>query len=251
MGVSMELGARRTKIVSLLAVAFSLGFAQAASAADMPVKAPIIKAPVETPFNWTGCYVGGDVGIVWARDRDNEVTIGTGVASPFSPADSAKPNGVKLGGYLGCNWQFASRFVAGIEGDGEWTSARGTANFVTPAPSDFYETKIRAEGSIRGRIGYAFDRALFYVTGGVAFANINEHDQVGTTAAFVDHSTTRSGWTVGGGLDYAFNAHWIGRAEYRYADFGTFSYNPILFPAFTENHKTTENVVRVGIAYKF
>jgi outer membrane immunogenic protein len=188
---------------------------------------------------------------VWARDRDNEVVTATGAASPFSPVNSANPNGVKLGGYVGCNWQFASQFVAGIEGDGEWTSAKASANFVTPAPPDFYEATIRAEGSIRGRIGYAFDRALVYVTGGVAFANINEHDQVGTTGTATDHSTTRSGWTVGAGVDYAFDPHWIGRLEYRYADFGTFSYSPSVFPAFTENHKLTENVVRIGIAYKF
>lgn len=237
------------KVASLLVAATTFGAAQSASAADMPMKAPM--APYAAPYSWTGCHVGGDVGIVWARDRDNEVATASGAASPFSPADAAKPNGAKLGGYLGCDWQFASRFVAGIEGDLEWTSAKGSADFVTPAPSDFYETKIRSEGSIRGRIGYAFDRALFYVTGGVAFANINEHDQVGTTGAFTDHSTTRSGWTIGTGVDYAFAANWIGRVEYRYADFGTFNYVPSVFPAFTENHKITENAVRIGIAYKF
>lgn len=83
----------------------------------MPVKAPIVKAPVVAPpFNWTGCHIGGDVGIVFGRDRDDEIITATGGASPFSPADLAKLNGAKLGGYLGCDWQFASRFVAGIEG---------------------------------------------------------------------------------------------------------------------------------------
>jgi len=236
----------RRVVVALLGAAC---ISAAANAADLPVKAP--PAPPPSYFSWTGCYIGGDVGIVWARDRDNEVITATGAPSPFSPTDSAKPDGVKLGGYLGCNWQFAPQFVLGVEGDGEWTSAKGSANFVTPAPPDFYETKIRAEGSVRGRIGYAFDHVLFYVTGGVAFADINEHDQVGVTGTSTDNSTTRAGWTIGAGFDYAFTANWIGRIEYRYADFGTFSYVPVVFAAFTENHKITENVVRIGLAYKF
>ena len=238
----------RYKIASLAAAAIVFGGVHAASAADMAVKArPMVAPPV---FSWTGCYIGGDVGYAWARDRDSEITTATGAASPFSPASAASVNGPKLGGYLGCNYQM-SQFVIGLEGDGEWADLKGSANFVTPAPPDFYTTTIRWQASARGRLGYAFDRALLYVTGGAAFAHVNERDQVGVTGAFTDHATTRTGWTVGGGVDYAFTNNWIGRVEYRYADFGTFSYVPAVFPAFTENHKITEHAVRVGLAYKF
>ena len=76
-GVSMEVGAMRSKIVSLLAVTFSLGFAQAASAADMPTKAPIVNAPVAVPFSWTGFYVGVDAGYHWNK---------VGIFNPATPA---------------------------------------------------------------------------------------------------------------------------------------------------------------------
>jgi outer membrane immunogenic protein len=225
--------------------------ASTAFAADLP--APAYKAPVVAPvlFSWTGCYVGGQVGYAWGRDSDNEVFTATGAASPFSPASAATPNGAKVGGYLGCNYQTGA-FVFGVEGDGEWANLKASTTFSnTGAAPDFYNTKVDAQGSFRGRIGYAFDRVLLYATGGVAFANIDQQDVVGATGVFTDNSTTRTGWTVGGGLDYAFTNNLIGRVEYRYADFGTFSYVPAVFPAFTENHKFTENAVRLGLAWKF
>ena len=185
---------RRYKCALLMAVAV-VGLASVASAADMPVKA----RPMAPPFSWTGCYVGGDVGVAWARDHDGEITTATGGVSPFTPLSSAKADGVKVGGYVGCNWQTSS-LVFGVEGDGEWANLKGSTIFNTPAPSDFYETKIRSQESLRARVGYAFDRVLLYVTGGVAFANINEHDQLGVTGGFTDHSTTRTGWTAGAGV---------------------------------------------------
>ena len=65
------------------------------------------------------------------------------------------------------------------------------------------------------------------------------------------NSTTRTGWTLGAGLDFAFAPSWIARVEYRYADYGTYSYRPVVFPGFTENHKITDNTIRFGLAYKF
>jgi len=238
------------KFVTVAAAIAAFGFVNAASAADMSTKAPIVKAPLTVPYNWTGCYIGGDVGYAWGRDSDSERVTATGAASPFSPPGTASPDGVKAGGYLGCNWQ-TSVFVFGLEGDAEWANLKGSTPFNVPAPADFYETTIKSQESIRGRVGYAMDRVLFYATGGVAFANINEHDQVGATGAFTNNSTRRTGWTLGAGVDYAFTGNWIGRIEYRYADFGTFSYVPTVFAAFTENHKVTENAIRFGLAYKF
>jgi outer membrane immunogenic protein len=229
----------------LLGTAMSIAVVGGASAADLYTKAP-------PPFSWTGCYLGGQVGYAWGRDFDSEVATATGLPSGFTPANAATPTGFKGGGYLGCNYQTGA-FVFGVEGDVEGANVKGSTTFTnTGTPADFYETKINSEASIRGRIGYAVDRALLYVTGGVAFAHVNEHDVVGATpTVFSDNATTKSGWTVGGGIDYAFTGHWIGRIEYRYADFGTFSYVPTVFPAFTENHKLTENVIRAGLAYKF
>ncbi len=235
--------------VLLAAAAASLACGSTASAADMAVKAPRIAPPIAA-FSWTGCYIGGDVGHAWARDRDDETVTATGAPSGFSPAGAANLNGWKLGGYLGCNYQI-SQFVIGVEGDGEWANMKGSAIF-SNAGADFYDATIKRQASARGRIGYAFDRVLVYATGGAAFAHINEHDVDFTGSGLSnDNSTTRTGWTAGAGVDYAFTNNWIGRVEYRHADFGKFSYNPTVFVGFTENHRITENAVRFGLAYKF
>jgi outer membrane immunogenic protein len=237
------------RFIAALLSATVVGIASA-SAADLPVKAPPL--PVVTAYNWTGCYLGAQAGYGWGRDSDHETVTATGVTSIFSPLNSASLSGGKLGGYLGCNWQMpGSAFVFGVEGDGEWANDKGSTNFHTPAPPDYYNAKIRWDGSLRGRVGYAFNNVLLYATGGVAFANINEQDVVGGGAPSTSNSSTRTGWTLGAGLDFAFAPRWIARVEYRYADYGTYSYHPVVFGGFTENHKVTDNTIRFGIAYKF
>lgn len=225
-----------------------------ALAADMALKAP--PPPPPPVFSWTGCHIGADVGGSWMADKDSETITATGAASPFTPypTNTATPSGVTVGGYAGCDYQFLGGFVVGAEGDAEWANIRnGSANYIaTGTPPDYYSTTSDFQASARGRLGYGYNRILFYATGGAAWAQITEHDVVGATGAFQDSSTTRPGWTVGGGVEYAFLDNLVGRVEYRYADFGTFSYTPgLVFPAFTENHRITENSVRFGLSYKF
>jgi outer membrane immunogenic protein len=227
-------------------------------AADLSSKyRPPPAAPAYFPapvFSWAGCHIGGDVGGAWLRDENTETVTATGQQSIFSPVDTATPSGVKLGGYLGCDYQFASPVVVGIEGDAEWANIRGGGvNFPnTGSPPDTYETQANFEASVRGRLGYAFQNWLFYATGGVAWANIKEIYTSSFFGVSETFSDTRTGWTVGGGVEYAFAPNWVGRIEYRYADFGTLTNLPVItFSGFTESHKITENTVRGGIAYKF
>jgi outer membrane immunogenic protein len=236
------------KFIKGMAAAAFAATSLPAQAADMP-----LKTKLPGTFNWAGCYLGGSLGYAWGRDFDTETVTATGLLSGSSPTDSANANGVKLGGYLGCNWQMGGPWVIGAEGDGEWANLRGTTTFPnTGPPSDFYDTHIDDQSSIRGRIGYLLEpRLIVYATGGAAFASIKEHDVIGATGAFTDNSATRTGWTLGAGLEYAFTDRWIGRFDYRYANFGTFSYNTVVFGPFTESHKTTENTFRWGLAYKF
>ena len=227
-------------------------------AADLPApNAPVYyKAPPMVPlFSWTGCYVGADVGGGFVHDSDHETTP-AGATSPFSPTSSANPAGVMAGGFLGCNYQFSSGIVIGAEGDANWANIRGgTAQFpgsgLPGLPNDFYETRSDFQASARGRLGYAFNRTLVYATGGAAWAHSVEHDVSVATGIANDTSSTRPGWTVGAGLEYAFLNNLIGRVEYRYSDFGTFSYSPAVFAPFTENHRITENQILVGLSYKF
>src|SRR6516164_6512630 len=141
-------------IKGVTAVAFAAA-SLSAHAADMPIK----PKPPET-FNGAGCYLGGSFGYAWGRDFDTETVTGTGLLSGSSPTDSANANGFKLGGYLGCNWQIGALWVIGAEGDGEWAHLRGTTTFPNSGPpSDFYETHIDDQSSIRGRIGYLWSPA--------------------------------------------------------------------------------------------
>jgi outer membrane immunogenic protein len=240
----------RNRLVALLAAAASLGAAQAAFAADLPVKAPPPAAVVAA--NWSGCYVGGQVGYGWVRDKLVETIVATGALSPLTPSDTAHPSGLKAGGLVGCNWQWSGAFVVGVEGDGEWADIGGSTVVYPLTLGDTYQTRIRWQASARGRVGYALDRTLVYVTGGAAFANIRHEYTLAAAGLSERFTTNRVGWTVGAGVEHAFQPNWTARVEYRYADFGHVTNIPTIFgSAFRERHTITEHVVRGALAYKF
>ena len=235
---------------------FRLGSAVFAALITSPAIAADVAVPVYQPpppavvvYDWTGCYIGAGVGYGWQRDKDDETVTATHVPSVFSPADAARPSGVKAGGYAGCNWQISRSFMAGLEGDAEYANLKATTIFPNTVRADYYEVRTDFQGSIRGRVGVTFDRVLFYVTGGIALAPIKHTYFGGNVESF---ERIRVGGTVGAGLEYLFSYNWIGRVEYRYADFGQVTNDSVIaFPGFTEKHRTTENAVRVGISYRF
>ena len=211
-----------------------------AMAADMrPAPAPVYtKAPMMAPlFTWTGCYVGGNAGGLWAKK-----TWSGGAVS------SADVSSWLAGGQIGCNYQ-VSTWVFGIQGDYDWTNASATATdafFLATTDS----TKIKSLASVTGRVGYAWDRFLGYVKGGGAWAK-DEYSIV--APGFISTaSETRTGWTVGAGGEYAFTDWLTGFVEYDYYDFGTksntFTGNFIV-PAISV--KQTESVAKAGINFKF
>jgi outer membrane immunogenic protein len=240
----------RIKVTSLLAATLSLGLAHAAFGADMPVKAPVRAAPVAVAPTWTGFYLGASVGYAWMEDDLDETLRGTGTASGFTPI-STSPDGVKLGGFAGYNWQFGT-WVLGVEGDIEWAGLGSDQALYIAGGGDAYESSADWQASIRGRFGYAYGDWLLYATGGVAFANIN-YDYIDVAPAATEgFSSTRTGWTVGGGVDWRFAPNWFARLEYRYADFGDETNLPTVFGGlFDEHHSTTEHAIRLGVAYKF
>ncbi len=170
-------------------------------------------------------------------------------------------SGIVGGGHVGYNWQ-SSYWVVGLEGDFEGSSYSGSGSgagtagglgllpiLPTSAFSN-YTTRIPVQGSVRGRIGVAWDRALFYVTGGAEFANIQ--DTYTSAVGFDSFSSIRAGWTLGAGVEYAIDPNWSIRAEYRYTDFGR--YNDFFTnsnPGFFTTLHVTDNAVRVGFSYKF
>lgn len=217
-----------------------VALAGTAFAADLPSRSspPVYVPPPIPVFTWTGVYVGGQVGYEFGKDS-NSVAAG-----------SVSTSGVIGGAHIGYNYQFpGTAFVVGLEGDVEGASAKATTGF--GVGSDYYREGI--QGSARGRIGYAVDRALFYATGGAAFGGLKNNYFNSTIPGAQDSlSRTRVGYTVGGGLEYAITNNWSVRAEYRYTNFGTYSDVLAATGGGVSNIKRdTDNKVEAGFSYKF
>ncbi|KYG97656.1 outer membrane protein [Bradyrhizobium sp. DOA1] len=228
----------------IAAAALVLGTA-GASAADMAAR-PYTKAPapVAAVYNWTGFYIGAQVGYAWGDNGTREFDpagVPTGLVQGFNA------NGVVGGGHVGYNWQFG-QFVFGLEGDIEGADVNGGYRLGNLNGTDF---RIDAQASIRGRLGVAFNNSLLYVTGGAAWADM-DHTYVLANTLFETVSTTRTGWTVGAGWEYGFTPNWSARVEYRYTDFGNFRNTSVVaFPGFSYEHDPVFHTVRAGVSYRF
>ena len=242
------------KKLALGSIAFAAFAADPALAADMS-PAPVYSkaAPL---YSWTGCYVGGHVGGVFSEDRSTGV-LGNSVGF--------NSTGFVGGGQIGCDYQFAPGWVAGVEGRAAWTSLKSTRpgivrNLATgvTVPSQF---TLRNDflASTTARLGYSFaDRWLGFARGGAAWTH-EKIDIAFTTPAglAVDPSATmtRTGWTVGTGVDWAFAPHWSATLEYNYYDFGnhsarlTSNANNVVVTVYSL--KETINTVTAGVNYHF
>jgi len=239
------------KKFALAAAAFLLGTASA-SAADLAAR-PYTKAPpvpVATIYNWTGFYLGADVGYGWGRSTGTLTTAAGLLPVPYS----VNPSGVMGGGFLGYNYQI-SNVVLGVEADWQASDLNKNGNFVLGAGPVTYNigTKIKDYGSVRGRLGVAFDRWLVFGTGGFAWGRWDtSYGFAGLATPFViDSVSSHAGWTAGAGVEYAFADNWLGRVEYRYTDLGKASFVSAATNSAELGNRVTINDVRVGIAYKF
>jgi outer membrane immunogenic protein len=278
--------------VALIATVSAIAFTQIALAADLPVKAPRYTPPPPAPvYSWTGFYIGGNVGYSWGNaDSDisaDPVTANFGVFTipipGFVGSDSMKPKGIIGGGQIGYNWQFSPNWVVGLEADWQASGEKASHSFTNPfsftpaspavlvtgtAVTD-YEAKISWFGTLRGRIGYAWDRVMLYATGGLAYGEVKvagTNTVSGTAGIFgpflavtaIGHSKVNAGWTVGAGIEGALVDHWTWKAEYLYMDLGSVN-DPDELVTFinasggrvTTHTNFTDNIVRVGLNYKF
>jgi outer membrane immunogenic protein len=246
---------RRFQCVSLAAAAAAVGFASVASAADMPTKAPVYKAALVAHDNWTGCYVGGNLGVAWSNQNQNRIDeIGVGPA----PADygSDTDSGFAGGGQIGCDYQFASSWVVGVRGQFDWGSLSGS-HAVAAFPTFTMQDKTNYFGSGTIRLGYAVQPAvLVYGQGGIAWANNADTVLQPSGALSESASWTQTGWTVGGGVEWAVAPNWSVFAEYNYMDFGSnsiqFNAAPGLIPVGEHiNVSQTVQTALVGVNYRF
>jgi outer membrane immunogenic protein len=256
---------------------------QPANAADLPVKAPVYKPS----WSWTGYYVGVNIGYSWGRsDTDaSYYNSATGVLL-FASSNSFDMNGLIGGGQIGANWQNGN-IVFGVEADIQGSAQKGSlalfcpgaavaggapicnnttailgAPFTTPVTGTF-DQKLSWFGTLRGRIGIAWSPMMLYVTGGLAYGEIETDVTLRgftaagavTTAAF-GNSVVKGGWTVGVGAESQLSGNWTGKIEYLYMDLGNVwiagnlpTNTPPLFATF--NSHITDHILRVGVNYKF
>jgi outer membrane immunogenic protein len=272
----------------LAAAAATASFAVPAQAADLARPAPVYAPPppVVAVFSWTGCYVGGNGGGIWSRKEFSNTNFIPGVVPVIGGAPIVVPaiaagadfgsqtvSGGLGGGQVGCNYQVAN-WVFGIQGDYDWSGAHVDADnaaaaigFVLPGVTN--HVNIRSLASVTARVGYAWGRFLGYVKGGGAWVR-DEYELrsatfvggAGAGAFATADETTRGGWTVGIGGEYAFLDWLTGFAEYDYYGFGTKTTNfnctgavvgcgAFVPTTFGIDVKQNVNVFKVGLNLKF
>ena len=141
-----------------------------------------------------------------------------------------------VGGTVGYNYQI-QHFVLGVEGDADWSGIRGSSGGASTSDSWL--------STVRGRVGYAADRFMPYITGGGAFGNVNA-----SAPGLAGGSATNAGWTLGAGLEFAIAGNWTAKAEYLYVSLGRFNCG-VGCGAATDNVSFNTNLIRGGINYRF
>ena len=201
------------KILTALAAAALMGVVGQASAADMGARPMYTKAPPVQMYNWTGAYVGINGGGAWGD---------------FGAFDTS---GGFVGGTLGYNWQ-QGQTVFGLETDLAWSGIDGSVGAVSVG-SDWF-------GTVRGRLGVAVDRSLWFVSGGLAYGDVH------ASAPGVSISDTNAGWTLGGGVEFALQGPWTAKVEYLHINLGDVT--PV---ALGTSQSFDADLVRAGLNYRF
>lgn len=238
-----------------------------AAAADLPVRAPapapVVYAPV---FTWSGFYVGVNAG--YAGDKFDYPFRGDILARPFSGNASVTSSGAVFGAQVGYNWQFASRWVLGVEADYQWSNIEGQVN-INGALGGIGNagiaagSEVKSFGTIRARLGYGWDRALLYVTGGWAYGKTDSAGSINLCppapgACFgggLSRGTSHNGWAAGLGLEYALTNNLSFKTEYLYVDLGDKNLYSAVYPrglgSANLDVETRFHLVRAGLNYRF
>jgi outer membrane immunogenic protein len=203
------------KSIRAMAAALLVGTAGAAVAADLPRGSSPYYAPAPMVYNWAGFYVGGNLGYQWGKVSNSSIN----------------PGGVAGGIQGGYNWQ-QGQFVFGVETDIQLSAADDTF-----APYKFSNPWF---GTLRGRLGYAINNVMPYVTGGLAYGEVKAE------SGSLSEDKTQLGWTLGVGAEVGLTPNWSAKIEYLYMDLGQRYYSI----TGVENGLES-SVLRVGVNYHF
>jgi outer membrane immunogenic protein len=217
-----------------------------AMAADlgMPVKAP--PAPVAPAYNWTGFYLGGQIGYGWGSAYQEG-------ANGFGDTGNYDISGIVGGGTAGYNWQFGGSWVLGVETDfsGADITGTGASSLTYNCTTTGCYNDIHWFGTVRGRLGYAWNNVLLYGTGGFAYGSA-EAGIVGCPGGFCGTNEV-NGWTAGGGIEYGLAPNWSVKVEYLHVDMGRYNFTMAGGCAGTGGcvSPAVFDLVRGGINYHF
>src|SRR5262245_39463753 len=240
------------KKLFLATTAFLVLAAASAGAADMSVSRPAYAPPPPVPvYSWTGIDFGGNVGYSWGQSKNDRT--GTLIGLGVNVQESQNVDGVIGGVQTGYNYQFGT-WVFGLETDIQASGQKGGSTFpvlALPPTALTTDHKLQWFGTTRPRLGFlATPNLLLYGTAGVAYGQTKDTFTVNTagvgTAATASVNDVRAGWTAGGGIEGAFGGGWSAKVEYLY----TITVPPAALAA-TFNSRLTDNIVRVGLNYKW
>ncbi len=203
------LGAAALSVLTVSAFGADLG-------PEMQFKAP----PAPRPFAWTGCYAGAQAGGGWGQ---KDATDTAGILSPITGFTSVNltTSGYMLGGQIGCDYQFPSNWILGIEGAAAGGNIGGSTTVAVPGDNATFKETTDLLTSATARVGYAWDHWLLYAKGGAAWAG-DRYSTFDVLATYdFEGLETRFGWTAGAGIEWALSNDWSIRLEYDYYGFGS------------------------------
>jgi outer membrane immunogenic protein len=264
---------RRELLASVSAIALVVASASAATlfsdpagAADLARKAPPPMVAPAPAYSWTGCYVGAHVGWGWGHNRFSEGSFSTRGRTIVDNGGLDSSGGL-FGGQVGCNYQFWTNWVVGVQGDFAGTDFNGKAHDVFDPTSQFDQISMKSDwlGSVTGRLGYTFwnNQALFYVKGGGAWIHnkwdVSQADLLFSSSGQNQLEETRSGWTIGVGAEWTlWSPNWTAFVEYNFYQFNSGGLNQSTCLEFCSGdfHQAFQtsrqdiNTVKVGVNYK-
>ncbi len=244
---------RHLNRVLLASTALGASMVASAFAADLPShKAPPAAFVAPPVFTWTGFYVGANAGAVWTKGRVDDLMTPANYGALFGNTDSRSPSGLTGGLQAGYNYQIQN-FVFGAEADFNFSAANSNSGVTTLFNNGFvtHKTALSSFGTARLRAGVAFDRFLPFITGGVAFANFNDHLIDSNQPFDAKRSSSSVGWTLGGGLEYAIDNHWSVKAEYLFLQFPSATTTVAAFGNYSFRFRNNAQVARVGVNFRF
>ncbi len=237
-------GKMRTLTLSITAAVSLVAGTIGASAGDLAPPAPVFVPPPPAPvlfyYNWTGFYVGGNLGGAWASGTLTDSATGVSLSDSKS--------GFIGGGQVGFNYQINS-FVVGVEWDIDGTSlnASRTGALVTASANPDWVSTVAA------RFGLAAGSWLYYAKVGGGWVNDHATVRNNITGASLSGTNTSGGWLMGAGIEYGFAPNWSAKLEYDYLGLGTWQFNSTVFAPAADSLSVSRNIqmLKVGLNYRF